>query len=207
MNPRTLLFAALSSLSIATAEEKTPPAPAPELDGQPVILNLGMVTVYPKGVTAPPLEHEGAMGGTRPFAIIKLDGKLVGDVYGSPLGGKAKDEADGMKASAGENEPITLMKRETANRTGKLHEITTLRLDVKSPLGKPWILHSLYFPKDDRSVTFKLAVSEQDFARVLPYFEAMFFTEEFIKKAAKTPDAKPSENEQDKQPAPEQPGR
>jgi hypothetical protein len=205
MNPRMLLFAALASLSTATAEEKTPPAPAPELDGQPVILNLGMVTVYPKGVTAPPLEHEGAMGGTRPFAIIKLDGKLVGEVYGSPLGGKAKDEADGMKASAGKNEPITLMKRETANRTGKPHEITTLRLDVKSPLGKPWILHSLYFPKDDRSVTFKLAVSEQDFARVLPYFEAMFFTEEFIKKVAKTPEAKAAD--EDKQSTPEPPGR
>lgn len=203
MNLRTLLFAAISSLSIANGEEKAPPAP--DLEGQPVFLNFGMVMVYPKGVTDTPLKHEGAMGGTRPFAIIKLDGKIVGEVYGSPLKGKAKDEADGMKASAGENAAMTLVKREAANRAGKPHEITTLRLDVKSPLGKPWILHSLYFPKDDQSVTFKLAASEQEFARVLPYFEAMFFAEEFMKKNAKPPDAKAAEK--DKQVAPKQPGR
>ena len=79
------------------------------------------------------------------------------------------------------------------------------QFDLPSPLGKPWIFHSLYFPTNDGAFTFKLVANEKDFERVLPFFEAMFFHEEFMKKDAKVQEAK--REEKDKQPAPEQPGR
>lgn len=46
-------------------------------------------------------------------------------------------------------------------------------MNLESKLGSPWIIHSLYFPRQQSSVTFKLVASEERFQAVLPYFETM----------------------------------
>ncbi|MEM8953192.1 MAG: hypothetical protein AAGD22_03485 [Verrucomicrobiota bacterium] len=191
MKRRTIINALfLLVVGLVQGEEQT--KLKPELDGQPVYQMFGMIVVHPKGVEDPPNGYEGAMRGTAPLAIIKSEGRIVGEVYGNPLQGKAKDEAEGMRGSADDSPMIDLVRRASAKRTNLDHEITTLRMKAPSKLGNPWILHSLYFPKGDRSVTFKFVAGEQNFGRVLPIFEAMLFAEEFMKPPEErtTPDAK-----------------
>ncbi|MGJ8698098.1 MAG: hypothetical protein ACSHYF_17395 [Verrucomicrobiaceae bacterium] len=194
MNARVFLSIAAAAIGVVSANDKVPKKIVPELGGQPVFLTFGMILVHPKGVEPPPKGYEGAMQGKEPLAIVKVDGKIVGEIYGNPLRGKAKDEADDMRGSADDSPVISLLKRDSAKRTDFVHEITTLRLDVPSKLGKPWIIHSLYFPKGDHSVTFKFVAGEKDFERVLPIFDAMLFTEEFMRKAPNGP--KPDKDKQ-----------
>jgi hypothetical protein len=189
MNTLIRSFVVIATIGSAIAIEETQKKVVPDLEGQTVFLTFGMVIVHPKGVELPPKGYEGAMRGTEPLAIMKIDGKVVGEVYGNPLKGTAKDEADGMSRSADKSPSITLLKRGAAVRAKLPHEITTLRMDTPSKLGKPWIIHSLYFARGDHTVTFKFVAGEKDFERVLPLFEAMVFAQEFMKNPVKESDA------------------
>ena len=182
MKPLGIIFVTLAVLGRVVAAEDLPPTDAkPEIEGRPVFLTFGRVVVHPKGVDEPPESYKGALHGTRPLAVIKIGDKILGEVYGNTLQGKAKDEAEGMAGSAGKSPQITLLKRDSAERSKQRHEFVTLRMDVDSKVGKPWIIHSLYFTNGDHSVTFKLVAGAQNFERALPFFEAMFFTEEFMR--------------------------
>ncbi|MBN1908232.1 MAG: hypothetical protein JW818_00705 [Pirellulales bacterium] len=183
-----LTLIAIATSGSVSADKEKQNILVPELDGRPVFLTFGMAVVHPKGVESPPKSYEGVMRGTTPLAIMKIDGKVVGEVYGSPLKGKAKDEADDMRGSADKSPLVTLLKRDSAERAKHAHQITTLRIDVPSKLGKPWIIHSLYFQRGDHSVTFKFVAGEKDFKRVLPLFDAMLFTQEFIKRPVTKPE-------------------
>ena len=134
----------------------------------------GKIFMFPKGVEKPPADYKGSIG-TLPLALVKIDGKVVGEVYASPLKGSAVDEAKGMTASADREKGITLVERTTIKDDGKDVEVVTLKMDYESNVGRPWIFHSLYFSRKDASLTFKLVASEEQFKTVLPYFETMLF--------------------------------
>ena len=159
-------------LASATTPAQTPP-PKPETNGRPVYLVAGKVVVFPEGVEESPADYKGSIG-PRPLALIKLKDKLIGEVFAAALPGGAKEEAKGMEGSA-DNGKIRLLKRETIKVRGDDVEVVTLRMDANSNVGRPWILHSLYFPLKSGATTFKLAVSEEQFKTVLPYFETMLF--------------------------------
>ena len=142
---------------------------------RPVYMILGMVVTFPPGVEEPPKGFEGTMRGLPPSAIIKREGNILGEIYAAPLKGTAKEEADGMKRSAAKSEQIDLVKRESVPK-GKLpHEVTTIQMNLPRKLGNPWVFHSIYFPKKEGSVTFKLVAAEKEFKKLLPVFKAMFF--------------------------------
>lgn len=171
-----LALATLSLLlvfvAVTKADDEASPA-KPKTDGRPVFLAAGRVVVLPEGVDESPKDYKGAIG-ARPFALVKIDGEIVGEIYAAPLQGTPADEAKGMAASA-DGEKIKLLKSATFKHDGKEVEVVTLQFHLPSKLGEPWVLHSLYFPVGKSSSTFKLAVSEAKFETIVPYFETMMF--------------------------------
>lgn len=146
----------------------------PKTDGRPVYAILGKAVVYPEGVEDPPAGYHGTLRGS-PIAVIRANGQIVGEVYAAPLKGSSVDESKEMAASASGNKGIYLLKRTTVIAGKRKVEVVTLKLDAKSKIGTPWVIHSLYFPQGNSSVTFKLIASEERFSSVQPYFEAMLF--------------------------------
>ena len=128
---------------------------------------------FPKGSTRRPEGYQGSIG-PRP-ALIKIEGKVVGEVYAAQLKGAPAAEAKGMAASAGDNENIKLVETATIKYDDQDVEVVRIRFNLPSIVGSPWVLHSLYFPRGEASSTFKLVVSEAEVATALPYFEAMVF--------------------------------
>ncbi len=163
---------ALLPLSVARAEDDQ--EGKPKVDGRPVYLAAGKVVVFPEGVDEPPKDYKGSIG-VRPLALIKFKDKIVGEVFAAPLEGTTVDEAKGMVASADKSDKIEVLDRTTMKKDGDDVEIVTLKMDLKSNVGTPWIIHSLYFPHGGSSTTFKLVASDKEFKSVLPYFEAMLF--------------------------------
>jgi hypothetical protein len=133
----------------------------------------GSIVVLPEGVDRPPDDYQGALG-IRPLALVRIGGTIVGEVYNSPLKKSSTEEAKGMAASIGPGKPIRLLARTTRRDGDETVEVVTLQFDLDSKFGNPWVLHSVYFPRQEASITFKLVASEARFKEVLPYFEAMF---------------------------------
>jgi hypothetical protein len=158
------------------AEEAKTPA-KPKADGRPVYIISGRVVVFPEGIEEPPADYRGAIG-ARPIGILRINETIVAEIFASPLKGTASDEAKGMAASAGAGQPIDLVKQGRLKVKEESAEVVTLRMKLKSKLGSPWLVHSLYFPLDTGSTTFKLVTSEANFASVLPYFHAMLMVDE-----------------------------
>jgi hypothetical protein len=152
-----------------------PPAPAkPKTEGRPVYIAAGTPVVFPENVELAPDDYRGTIG-ARPLALIKLEGKIVGEIYASRLKGTPAEEAKGMAASPDKNKGVELVKKTTFTHRDRLAEAVTLKFNLPSDLGSPWILHSLYFPQGvESSTTFKLAVAESRFEALLPYLLEMF---------------------------------
>lgn len=161
----------LLSLGFAHADDK-PQSETPKTNGRPVYLAAGKVVVFPEGVDEPPTDYKGSIG-VRPLALIKFKDTIVGEVIAAPLERTTVDEAREMAASADKSDKVKLLERTTIKQNEDDVEVVTLRMDVKSNFGTPWIIHSLYFPHGKSSSTFKLVASEKEFISVLPYFEAM----------------------------------
>jgi len=153
------------------AEERPQPK-KPSTEGRPVSLVAGRVVVFPKGVEKPPAQYKGSIGQT-PLAVVKLKGKIVGEIYAARLKGKSAEEAKGMAASADMSEKIELKRRARIKDDDDDVEVVTLKMKLNSRVGTPWMFHSLYFPQGNSCVTFKLVASEKEFEKVLPYFETM----------------------------------
>jgi hypothetical protein len=168
-----LVYLAIMLLfAVTTYAEDVVKAEKPKREGRPVFFIPGKVFMFPEGVEKPPEDYRGSIG-TRPLALVTIDDKVVGEVYAAPLKATPVDEAKGMAASADREKGITLQERKTIKDNGQDVEVVTLKMDLKSNVGRPWILHSLYFPRGDASLTFKLVASQEQFKTVLPYFETM----------------------------------
>lgn len=111
--------------------------------------------------------------GSAALAVIKVDGKVVGEVYSSPLEGTPEEEAKGMAASPKKSEQIELKKQGTEKLGNEEAEYVTLKMNLKGTFGEPWIIHSVYIPRAKSCVTFKLVSSEEQFSTLLPYLTAM----------------------------------
>jgi len=168
------LATAVLSAGAANAADPPPAAAKPKTEGRPVYIAAGKVVVFPENVEEAPDEYRGALG-ARPLALIKLEGKVVGEIYASPLKKSAAEEAKGMAASAQEGGPVRLVKTETTKKGDDTVEVVTLKIETPSKLGNPWILHSLYFPMKESSTTFKLATAESRFAAMLPYLDELLW--------------------------------
>jgi len=158
---------------MARADESTKPV-QPKVEGRPVAIIAGKVVVFPEGVDEAPKDYRGAIG-PRPLALIQLNGKIVGEVFVAPLDGPPGEEAKGMAASADNNKIIELVKQTTIKDGEDKVHIVTLKIDAESKVGKPFLVHSLYFPRGKSSTTFKLATSEENFDAVMPFFQTMLF--------------------------------
>jgi len=163
----------LSAAASLRAGDAAKPA-KPNTAGRPVFYVDGNIVVFPEGVEEPAADHKGSIG-KRPLALISIDGKVVGEVYYAALKESAASEAKSMAASADNGDQIKLHAKTTIKHKEKEIEVVTLKMNVKSNVGTPWMIHSLYIPRDDACVTFKLAVSEERFAATLPYLETMLF--------------------------------
>jgi hypothetical protein len=154
------------------AQDAQNTVPKPDLSGAPVYVIGGNVVVFPKGVEQPPAEYKSVLG-KKPLALIKLDGKVVGEVYLAPLPGSPKEEAKDMAASPKNSDKIEL-KKQGSEKIGKEDaEFVTLKMNVKGNFGDTSIVHSVYLPRGTSCVTFKLVSSEEQFDSLLPYLKAM----------------------------------
>lgn len=170
----TLMYLAPLLLCGNVDADEEPKPVRPKTEGRPVFLAAGKIVVFPEGVGEAPKDYRGSIN-VRPLALIKVKDQIVGEVFAASLKGSAVDEANEMVTSAAKNNKIDLLKRATT-KNGKDHvEIVTLRMNLKSNVGTPWVLHSLYFPREKSTTTFKLVTSEKQFKSVLPYFETMLF--------------------------------
>lgn len=159
------------TLSLLTLAAEDPKPAKPDLAGAPVYYAHGLIVVFPKGVEEPPADYKGTIG--KPMAVIKVDGKVVGEVYSKPLEGTPKEEAKGMAASPDKSPQIEL-KQQGAEKIGRDEaEFVTLKMNVKGTFGDPWIIHSVYVPRGKACVTFKLVSSEERFASLLPVLKTM----------------------------------
>lgn len=107
------------------------------------------------------------------MAVIKKEGKIIGEIVGAPLKEAPEAEAKSMAASAEKGDKIKLHKQETLQQKSGSVEVVTMRMELDGKFGKPWYFHSVYFPQKEASVTFKLITSENEFAELLPIFEKM----------------------------------
>jgi hypothetical protein len=163
------------AFNVAIRAEDVPKAEKPKTAGRPVFLASGKAIVFPEGMEEPAKNYKGALGGNRPLAVITIDGKPAGEIYSSRLQKSAAKEAKGMAGSVDKEGVITLLHQGTIQDDGQDVQVVTLRLNVDTQLGKPVLIHSLYFPLGDSSTTFKLVANEMQFKLVQPYFETMLF--------------------------------
>jgi hypothetical protein len=165
-------------LCVAVGRADDPKPARPSTEGRPVYLVNGTAVIFPKGVEKPTEGYKGALG-VSPLAVIKIDDKIVGEVYSSALEGSSVEEAKEMAASADKSDKIELKKKATLKLDGRDFETVTLKMNLKSSLGTPWIVHSVYIPRGKASATFKLVVSEEQFKTLLPYLETMLSLDRF----------------------------
>jgi hypothetical protein len=169
-----LSLALASSLGNRACAEDPPAPEKPRTDGRPVLLVAGRIVVYPEGMEDSPKDYIGSIG-VRPFALITIDEKIVGEVYAAPLKKSPQEEAKELAGSPERDEKIKLLKRSSFKVKEDEVEVVTLHMDLKSKVGTPWIFHSLYLPRGEASTTFKLVASEENFETLRPYFETMLF--------------------------------
>jgi hypothetical protein len=156
----------------ATAVDKPAAPTKPNAEGRPVYLLPGRVVVLPENVELAPKGYVGVLN-VRPFALIKLDGDVAGEIYFAPLKKSPAEEARGMAASPDKNPGMKLTNRSTMKDGDKVAESVTLKFERPSALGNPWVLHSLYFPSAEGSTTFKLAAAESNLDLFVPYLHEM----------------------------------
>jgi hypothetical protein len=162
-------FVLTIALRSSTEAQESAKPKKPETEGQPVFIIAGKVVTFPKGMEQPPEDYKGSFPNAPVLAVIKIDGKIVGEIYASPLPKTAEEEANELA----ESKVGKLLERKSIEVQKQKVEVVTRRLDANSKVGTPWVLHSLYFPKGGNSVTFKLIASEARFKELLPYLETM----------------------------------
>ena len=165
-------FVLVLILTAGAYGEDSSEASRPNTNGRPVFWVAGKIVVIPEGVKQSPKVFKGSLG-ARPFALIKIEGKNVGEIYVAPLKGSTVDEANGMAASADKSEKIELLERTSFKEKDQTIEVVTLKMTTDSNFGSPWILHSFYFPYGENATTFKLAAPANQFKALLPYLETM----------------------------------
>jgi hypothetical protein len=149
----------------------------PKTEGRPVFMADARVIVFPEGVDKPTQGYRGTIGAV-PLALIKINNLTVGEIYSSVLKGNVHDESKELIESAKKNPKMQIVKNKTEKYKNDTFQEVTLKINLKSRLGSPWILHSLYFPVGkSSSTTFKLVCSEKNYQRLLPYFKTMLFIE------------------------------
>jgi hypothetical protein len=173
--PRRCLLFALVTLFISfhgsnARTDESAKTEAANPSGRPVYLSAGRIVVFPEGVDAPPDDYKGSIG-AEPLALVKIKGKIVGEIFSAPLRGEPMHEAKGLAASAERNKKMTVLEQKTIKEGEVEIVVVTMKMELNSNFGTPWILHSLYFPRGKASSTFKLVASESEFKTVLPYFE------------------------------------
>src|SRR6187455_875433 len=90
-----LSLALASSLGHMASAEDSPAPEKPRIEGRPVLLVAGKIVVYPEGMESSPKDYIGSIG-VRPLALIKLDDKIVGEIYAADLKKSPKEEAKGL---------------------------------------------------------------------------------------------------------------
>lgn len=166
-----LVFSAVAVLATGSTAQDSK-AKQSGSGGRPPLQAAGRAVVLPAGVQEAPKDLKGALG-IRPLALVRRDGKVVAEAYAVPLKGAAAVEAKEFATSADASDKIEVRGRGTVRHEGKEVEVVTLRLNLKSPLGTPWVIHSVYFPAADGCAGFKLVAGDAAFESVLPTFEEM----------------------------------
>ena len=172
---RTVVLAMVICATVSMAGPKGEPKEntRPKVAGRPSLVKFGQELVLPENVERSPEIYRGAIGQT-PLALIRAGDKVVGEIYAAQLPKDATVEADDMAASVKDKAVMSLVNRGTRMDGDRKLEVATIKLDIRSPLGKPLILYSLYFSMEGKkSATFKLATGLANFEATLPYLEAM----------------------------------
>jgi len=166
-----LVSALLLLVSNASAAEESQTPIVPKTDGRNVYALPGAIAVMPELVEPPTDDYKSVLG-PKPFGVITIDGKQLGEIYFSPLKKSAADEAKEMARSAAPDSPVSLVEKGPKRLGGKDAEFVTLKIAAESKFGNPWIIHSVYLPRNDGSVTFKIVASEKEFERLKPLLYA-----------------------------------
>lgn len=155
------------------AESSKPDVVVPKTDGRAVYVVNRKVITLPEGMEMAPKDYKGAIG--HPLALLKIKDQIIAEIYSMPLADKSVVEAEGMANSAKKSALITLISKETIKCDEEEIELVSLKLTAKpqNTMESPWVIHSLYYPRNEHSTGFKLIVSEKNYESALPYFNAM----------------------------------
>lgn len=164
----------LLTADISAAEDPQKPI-VPVTNGRPVYALPGTIAVLPELVERPPDDYKSSLG-PKPFGVITIEEKVLGEIYFFPLDNPATDEAAEMARSVKAGSPVTVAEKGQEVIGDEESPFVTLKVSSKGKFGNPYIIHSVYLPRKQRSVTFKLVASEKDFSRLKPLFYAVFDT-------------------------------